>query len=85
MLKDLMTLRSDQYQLDLGEGGFEIINFGVTFPKNMSSIDHGFCNKPEAIKKYATVPIDQSYSDHSMIYVEVEGSTNQEKEPRAET
>ena len=38
----------------------------------MSSIDHGFCNKPEAIKKYATVPIDQSYSDHSMIYVEVE-------------
>ena len=63
---------SDQYQLDLGEGGFEIINFGITFEKNMSSIDHGFCNKPEAIQRYGKLPIDEGYSDHSLIYVEIE-------------
>ena len=63
---------SDQYQLDLGEGGLEIIDFGITHPKNKSSIDHGFCNKPETIQRYGTLPIDQIYSDHSLIYVELE-------------
>ena len=30
---------SDQYQLDLGEGGFDIINFGLTW-KNRTAVFH---------------------------------------------
>ena len=41
---------SDQYQIDLGEGGFEIINFGDTWKDR--AIDHTFCNKPEVVIRH---------------------------------
>ena len=69
---------SDQYQLDLGEGGFDIINFGLTW-KSRTAVDHCFINKPEAMKKHGQIPIDSIYSDHSLIYVELEAQIKKRK------
>ena len=67
-----LKIVSDQYQLDLGEGGFDIINFGHTWQDK--AIDHGFINKPEAVIKHGKLPINYLYSDHCLIYVELEAS-----------
>ena len=58
---------AEQYQADLGEGGFETFNFGPTWKEN--AIDHCFTNKPEAIQKYEKQ--HQHYSDHKLIYVDL--------------
>ena len=41
----------------------------------MSSIDHGFCNKPEAIKNYGTI-MTEHYSDHNLIHVELQANVS---------
>ena len=64
-----MKTISDQYQLDLGEGGFDLINFGNTWKDN--AIDHAFCNKPEAVIKHGKIEINYLYSDHHLIHVEL--------------
>ena len=46
-----MKSLAEQYQEDLGEGGFDLINFGLTW-NNETAIDHAFCNKPESVKNY---------------------------------
>merc|ERR1712079_118717 len=61
---------AEKYQEDLGEGGFELINFGLTF-KEKTAIDHAFCNKPDAVKNYGTVQT-YNYSDHKLIYMELQ-------------
>ena len=58
---------AEQYQEDLGEGGFETINFGDTWKDR--AIDHCFSNKPEAIKNYEKQHCH--FSDHKLIYVEL--------------
>ena len=58
---------AEQYQTDLGEGGFETIHFGPTWKDR--AIDHCFINKPEAIKKHEKMHIH--FSDHKLIWVEL--------------
>lgn len=76
-----LKIISDQYQLDLGEGGFDILNFGLTW-KDRTAVDHCFINKPEAIKKYGKIQIDPNYSDHCLIYVEIEAQVKRRQQEK---
>ena len=40
---------AEEYQEDLAEGGFETINFGLTW-RDKTAIDHCFINRPELMK-----------------------------------
>ena len=61
-----MKSLAEQYQEDLGEGGFDLINFGLTW-NNETAIDHAFCNKPESVKNYGII-MRRHFSDHNRIH-----------------
>ena len=65
-----MKSLAEQYQEDLREGGFDLINFGLTW-NNETSIDHAFCNKPESVKNCGII-MTRHFSDHNLIHVELE-------------
>ena len=69
---------AEEYKSDLGEGGFDTINFGLTW-RERTAIDHCFINKPEAIENYGTVNT-LHYSDHKMIYIEMLTNTARKKQ-----
>ena len=63
---------ADEYHRLIGLCGLDLLNFGITWSRsqdNGSALDHGLCNKPEAIKNYYKTDID--YSDHSLIIVDL--------------
>ena len=60
---------AEEYKSDLGEGGFDTINFGLTW-RDRTAIDHCFINRPDLISDYGSVDT-YHYSDHKLIYVEL--------------
>lgn len=63
---------AEEYQLLIGKCGLELLNFGITWRRNIhasSALDHAFTNKPISIHSYNKVLID--YSDHSLVCVDL--------------
>ena len=82
-----ITKQAEEYQLLIGECGLDLIDFGSTWFRKQeyatcvrnqeSALDHALVNKPEAIKDFFKIQINNFKTDHNLICVDVK--TNVQK------
>ena len=65
--------QANEYQSIIGENGLDVIHFGKTYlhrvNREESALDHALTNKLESIKDHKKIEIN--YSDHDLIYVDL--------------